>query len=106
MNFNKFMYGLGLTLLGGLVMTGCKKPEPEDPADVVATFQYEISAENWAEVAFINYSQNASSYAWDFGDGNSATGANADDLAVHRIDLFRCKRRGFPSRKRLSRCDV
>ena len=76
MNFNKFMYGLGLTLLGGLVMTGCKKDEPEDPADVVATFQYEISAENWAEVAFTNYSQNASSYAWDFGDGNTSTDEN------------------------------
>ena len=76
MNFNKFIYGLGLTLLGGLVMTGCKKDEPEDPADVVATFQYEISAENWAEVAFTNYSQNASSYAWDFGDGNTSTDEN------------------------------
>lgn len=79
MNFNKFIYGLGLTLLGGLVLTGCRKDDPEDPADVVATFQYEISAENWAEVAFTNYSQNASSYAWDFGDGNTST----DESPVH-----------------------
>lgn len=73
MNFNKFIYGLGLTLLGGLVLTGCRKDDPEEPGDTVATFQYEISSGNWAEVTFTNYSQNASSYAWDFGDGNTST---------------------------------
>ena len=57
MNFNKFIYGLGLTLLGGLVLTGCRKDDPEEPGDTVATFQYEISAGNWAEVTFTNYSQ-------------------------------------------------
>ena len=73
MNLNKFIYGLGLTLLGGLVLTGCRKADPEEPGDTVATFQYEISAGNWAEGTFTNYSQNASSYAWDFGDGNTST---------------------------------
>ena len=59
MNLNKFIYGLGLALLGGLVLTGCRKDDPEEPGDAIATFQYEISADNWAEVTFTNYSQNA-----------------------------------------------
>ena len=73
MQLNKVIYGLSLFLLGGLVLTGCKKDEPEDPADAIASFQFEISDSNWAEVIFTNYSQNATSYAWDFGDGNTST---------------------------------
>ena len=73
MQLNKVIYGLSLFLLGGLVLTGCKKDEPEDPADAIASFQFEISDAKWAEVIFTNYSQNATSYAWDFGDGNTST---------------------------------
>ena len=57
-------------------MTGCGKEDEEDPGAAIATFQYEINPENWAEVIFMNYSQNASTFAWDFGDGNTSTDTN------------------------------
>ncbi len=64
-----------LFLLGAVVtLSSCKKdsddPEVKDP---IASFQYEISAANFLEVAFTNFSQNATSYSWDFGDGNTST---------------------------------
>ena len=47
---NKTIQGLGLFLLVSLVIVSCKKdPEPE-PAQVIASFQYEVSETNWAEV--------------------------------------------------------
>ena len=66
-----FFVALGL----GLVMSvGCKKdseePIPEAP---IAAFQFEVSTDNFLEVAFTNFSQNASSYTWDFGDGQTST---------------------------------
>lgn len=46
-----------------------------DPSggDLVASFQYEVSMDNFLEVTFSNFSQNANAYSWDFGDGNSST---------------------------------
>ena len=61
---------LSVMFLASLVVVSCKKDEPDEPASVVASFQYEVSDANWAEVMFTNYSQNATTYAWDFGDGN------------------------------------
>jgi PKD repeat protein len=73
---NKLIQGLGFMLLMSLVVVSCKKdPEPE-PAAVIASFQYEVSTTNWAEVTFTNYSANATSHAWDFGDGNTSTETN------------------------------
>ena len=73
---NKTIQGLGLFLLVSLVIVSCKKdPEPE-PAQVIASFQYEVSETNWAEVTFTNYSANATSHSWDFGDGNTSTDTN------------------------------
>lgn len=46
------------------------KPTEEDP---IASFQFEISATNFLEVSFENFSQNATSYSWDFGDGSAAS---------------------------------
>lgn len=54
-----------------LFATSCKKDEPvEDP---VASFQYEVSLDNYLQVTFTNYSQHAESYSWNFGDGNTST---------------------------------
>ena len=73
---NKTIQAFSLLLFASLVIAGCKKdPEPE-PAAVVASFQYEVSETNWAEVTFTNYSVNATSHAWDFGDGNTSTETN------------------------------
>lgn len=41
--------------------------------DTISSFQFDISDDNFLEVKFSNFSQNASSYSWDFGDGNSST---------------------------------
>ena len=76
MNLKNFSYVLGFALLAGLVMAGCGKEDEEDPGAAIATFQYEINPENWVEVTFMNYSLNASTFAWDFGDGNTSTDTN------------------------------
>lgn len=57
-----------------LVFVSCKKdPVATDP---IASFQYEISADNYLEVAFTNYSQNSISYSWDFGDSQTSVEEN------------------------------
>jgi len=75
-NLAKF---LKLFLLTGvmipLVFTACE--EKEDPVeDPVASFQYAISETNDLEVTFTNYSQNAATYMWNFGDGETSTEEN------------------------------
>ncbi len=52
-------------------------PEPEAP---VASFQYEISEDNFMEVIFENFSQNATSYEWDFDDGETSTEQNPSHI--------------------------
>lgn len=64
---------LGVVALVSL--NSCKKDEEEEPEakDPVASFQYEVSSDNFLEVTFTNFSQNATSYLWDFGDGETST---------------------------------
>ena len=69
--------GLYAALVSIVALSSCKKEEPAP--DPIASFQYEISEANYLEVTFTNYSQNAETYAWDFGDGNSS----ADENPVH-----------------------
>jgi len=66
------------TILSFVTFFACKKDteEPTNTADPVASFQYEVSATNYLEVTFTNFSQNATSYNWDFGDGESSTDQN------------------------------
>lgn len=73
--FNLALYSL--LFLGAIAfgtMTGCSKmeddPKSEDP---IASFQFQISQDNFLEVSFTNFSQNATSYSWEFGDGNTST---------------------------------
>lgn len=58
-----------------LLLNGCKKDDDVTPSvgNVVASFQYEASLDNYLQVSFTNFSQNATSYLWDFGDGNTST---------------------------------
>ncbi len=72
---NKLIVKGFLPLFAFLLVTvvGCKKDDPVDPDITVASFQYEVSADNFLEVAFTNFSQNATSHSWDFGDGNTST---------------------------------
>ena len=65
-------------LLGGvfsliLFHSSCKKDEEPEQKNPVASFQYEISSTNFLEVKFTNFSQNATSYVWEFGDGETST---------------------------------
>jgi PKD repeat protein len=69
-----------ILLLGFIALIGfnaCNKddddPKPENP---IASFQYAISETNFFEVTFTNFSQNATSYTWNFGDGETSTEAN------------------------------
>lgn len=52
---------------------GDDDPEPSGEADPIASFQYEIGTTNFLEVTFSNFSQNATTYSWDFGDNNTST---------------------------------
>lgn len=56
--------------------TACNDDDDEAVKDPVASFQYEVSATNALEVVFTNYSQDASSYAWNFGDGETSVEEN------------------------------
>ena len=78
MNFNKFIYGLGLTLLGGLVLTGCRRTIRRNPA-IPSQRSNTKSAQELGRGHVHELLQNASSYAWDFGDGNTST----DESPVH-----------------------
>ncbi|MCO6475359.1 MAG: PKD domain-containing protein [Phaeodactylibacter sp.] len=73
-SFN-FQWAFFVALSLGLMLSiGCNKddeePTPEAP---IASFQFEVSTDNFLEVSFTNFSQNATSYAWDFGDGKTST---------------------------------
>lgn len=64
-------------LLGAFALItfiSCKDDVPVP--DPIASFQFAVSTENWKEVTFTNYSQNAESYSWNFGDGQSSTDEN------------------------------
>ena len=68
----------------------CSKDD--DPVeDPIASFQYEISEDNFLEVIFTNFSQNAVSYSWDFGDGNNSTEENPthiyDEADTYEVTL-------------------
>lgn len=63
---------IGLLAVSLLFVT-CKKDDLKPTDSPVASFQFVISATNFLEVSFSNFSQNAKVYAWNFGDGNTST---------------------------------
>lgn len=82
--------GIALLLVGAFMYQSCDidKFEPlgensiEDATPPEAAFSFtqgEGAAEEWKDYTFANLSTSATSYAWDFGDGNTSTdidGAN------------------------------
>jgi PKD repeat protein len=74
--FNNYVTAFLLLSLFTLGWTACKKDSPDPEGTPVASFQFEVDADNFRTVRFSNFSQNASSYAWEFGDGNSSTEQN------------------------------
>jgi PKD repeat protein len=68
---------LMLGIFSFLTFTACKDDDgPEPAADPVASYQYAIDDVDFLKVTFANFSQNAVSYAWDFGDGQTSTEEN------------------------------
>lgn len=78
-------------LLPVFLFTACNDDDDPVLEDPIATFQYEISEENFFEVTFMNFSSNATSYSWDFGDGNTSAEENPvhvyDDLGNYDVTL-------------------
>lgn len=68
---------LGSVLLIGSIFftTSCKK-DPIAPPEVIASFQFDIDELDYMTVTFTNYSENADTYAWDFGDMETSTEEN------------------------------
>jgi PKD repeat protein len=67
--------GLLLVAFSILSLSSCKKADPV-PEDPIASFQFVVSETNFLKVDFTNYSQNATSYAWNFGDNQTSTDEN------------------------------
>jgi PKD repeat protein len=66
-------------ILSLVIFNSCKKDDDDDDTTTtspVASFQFAVDADNFLKVTFTNFSQNATSYSWDFGDGESSTEQN------------------------------
>lgn len=74
-NLNLILKVTAMFAMISFILVACKKDDPvaEDP---IASFQYEVDGTNYLLVNFTNYSQYATSYMWDFGDGNTSTDEN------------------------------
>ena len=75
-SFSKlFKFGfVFIAIISLALVAGCKDDDDDpDPVQPTASFQYEIDGDNFLMVTFTNYSQNATSYSWAFGDGNTST---------------------------------
>ena len=75
--FNNFkLLWLLIPLLAvSVLISGCGDDDDDPPVtgdDPIASFQFTIDQTNFLQVTFSNFSQNATSYDWDFGDGNSS----------------------------------
>lgn len=75
-DFLRYAMFLAAILSVPLLFNSCEEDDPEPAEDPVASFQYEISEENYLEVSFSNFSQNAETYSWAFGDGETSTEEN------------------------------
>jgi sugar lactone lactonase YvrE len=83
-----------LTLMTLVVFLGCKKDEEEiPPASTVAKFEYTSDNDFFAPttIAFTNTSIEATSYSWDFGNGETSTEKNPtvmyEDPGVYTVTL-------------------
>ncbi len=69
-----------LASLSLVFLWSCGDDEPGTETDEpVASFQFAVDETNFLQVTFSNFSQHATSYSWDFGDGNTST----DEAPVH-----------------------
>ncbi|MDY0343189.1 MAG: PKD domain-containing protein [Lentimicrobium sp.] len=75
-NWSK-MFLLLTVIFSTLAVVSCKDDDEVEPAkNPVASFQFAVSPDNYLQVTFTNFSQNATAYSWNFGDGETSTEAN------------------------------
>lgn len=69
--FSGFLKVLRAVMLvpGLIFFAACSSDDEEPTPEPIASFQFEVSDDNGLEVTFTNFSQHATSYEWDFGDG-------------------------------------
>jgi PKD repeat protein len=66
-----------------ILFTALACDETEDPPKpAIASFQFEVDAADYRKVTFKNFSQEAVSYAWDFGD-NSAVSSEEEPTHIY-----------------------
>ncbi len=75
MNFKSKTFLLA-TLCAVAILWSCKGDDPVDPVDTKVVADFTFTKGSAGAVTFKNASKNATSYAWDFGDGNKATEEN------------------------------
>jgi PKD repeat protein len=87
-NLNRINYILLILLAAGIWISSCKKSPP-----VIAEFSQSLTEAFIGDsVYFINFSENATFYQWDFGDGNSSIEEDAahayDEEGVYEVSLI------------------
>ncbi len=81
-----FRMAFFMSALAVVTFSSCSKDEEDDtttPANPIASFQFEVSTTNFLQVTFTNFSQNAATYEWNFGDGQTST--EKDPVHVYTV---------------------
>jgi len=76
MNFATKFLQFSILLAFACLAVSCgddDEPTVTTTSEPISSFQFEISENDWRVVTFSNFSENASTYLWDFGDGNTST---------------------------------
>lgn len=72
-NFMKYTWLIPAIVFSTIFVACDDEGDVEPAGDPIASFQIVPNESNFLEVSFINVSENATSYTWDFGDGNTST---------------------------------
>ena len=73
---------LGLSLCSTFFLFKCGNDDKDTPTvlEVTADFEYSIDEETGATVTYTNKSENADTYAWDFGNGSVRSEEHTSEL--------------------------
>jgi len=67
------LYALLVLLSGLFLFPGCEDDDDDLVEELKACFEYDVDEPNDGAVQFYNCSENATSYLWNFGDGQTST---------------------------------
>ena len=62
-----------LSVVALFFIASCGDDDDSTPVAPIASFQFAVDANDFLKVDFTNFSLNATSYSWDFGDTNTST---------------------------------